>query len=79
MKIRAQADVENAESQQKVAEMLNSPAATHMRQMDTLREICKNQNVHFMFVSKDVENLLGDRAMSKIIERELKEQVPAQK
>jgi regulator of protease activity HflC (stomatin/prohibitin superfamily) len=69
MLIRGEAEVKNAEMQKQVAEMLASPAATHMREMETIQNICKNQNTKMTFIAHSVRDLLGDKTLSHIVEK----------
>jgi regulator of protease activity HflC (stomatin/prohibitin superfamily) len=57
--IRGEAEVKNAEKQQQVAKMLSSPSSTHMREMETIREIFANPNTKAMFIASGLNSLIG--------------------
>ncbi len=77
MLIKADAEVKNAESMKKVSDMLDSKAATHMREMETLKEIFKNPNVKVLFVASNVNELMDGRALGKIMKDVITEQIPS--
>jgi len=71
MKIKADAEVENARAMKQVADMLDSKASTHMREMDTLRDICKNPNVKILFVASGVHGLMDERSLGDMVRNQL--------
>lgn len=65
--INATADVEIAEKQRQVAELLNNPYSSEIRQHETLKALAQN-GARFIFVAQHTSDILGPR-LEKILEQ----------
>lgn len=69
--INASAEVEIARKQREVAELLNTPYSSEMRQFETLKTLAQ-QGAKFIFVSRHTSEIIGPR-LEKILEPSLNE------